>query len=373
MIDGRRGRKDADADLDEENLLDEENPESGDSVEAELLEIELEPGTPQTAEAATPSPAAAGTEGEAAEDESGNAFVRLLKSLGPALVRIGVTADHVTIFGLVVAAATGALIATGHFVIAIFVGTFGCLMDTLDGAVAKAAGTSSKRGAFFDSVTDRVADMFVFGGLAWYFAAGSGHDPKMAVLPLVILGVANTISYERAKAESLGYDAKGGLMERAERLIIVGLALIYRPATVPILFVLLALCVITAWQRFHKVWVQATAEMAGDGAAAVGESPALRTRRPPRVESRWRAWREARATPERHRQRQRLALASRSRSRRRAEPIGTRVRRAFASDGPRSDARVRSGSASGRLGRPRSERRQQGAAAAFRRRLGSGR
>jgi len=43
-------------------------------------------------------------------------------------------------------------------------------MDTLDGLVAKAAGTASKRGAFFDSVADRVADALIFGGMAWYLA-----------------------------------------------------------------------------------------------------------------------------------------------------------------------------------------------------------
>ena len=106
-------------------------------------------------------------------------------------------------------------------------------MDTLDGVVAKAAGTASNKGAFFDSVADRVSDALIFGGVAWYFASGS--DPRLAVLPFAIFGVSAVISYERAKAESLGYDAKGGLMERAERLILLGVALLLHVIFVPLL------------------------------------------------------------------------------------------------------------------------------------------
>ena len=125
------------------------------------------------------------------------------------------------------------MIGTGRFWVGVVLLTVGGLMDTLDGVVAKAAGTASKRGAFFDSVADRVADALIFGGMAWYLA--SGHDPRLALLPFAILGVSAVISYERAKAESLGYDAKGGLMERAERLILLGIALALHVILVPLL------------------------------------------------------------------------------------------------------------------------------------------
>ena len=136
---------------------------------------------------------------------------------------MGVTANQVTVVGILLAGVTGVMIGLGRFWIGVVLLTVGGLMDTLDGVVAKAAGTASKRGAFFDSVADRVADALIFGGMAWYLA--SGHNPRLALLPFAILGVSAVISYERAKAESLGYDAKGGLMERAERLILLGIAL----------------------------------------------------------------------------------------------------------------------------------------------------
>lgn len=394
MIDGRRGRKDGDADLGDEDL-DEEDLLVGSEVlqdEGARVAVSEDGDSDRSANPAHQPP-------DEAAPKRQNAFVRLLKAIGPWLVSVGVSADHVTVFGILVSACTGLLIGTGHFLEAIGVLTFGGLMDTLDGAVAKAAGTSSKRGAFFDSVSDRVADMLVFGGLAWYFAAGPGHDPKLAVLPLAILGVSNTISYERAKAESLGYEAKGGLMERAERLIAVGFALVWHVTLVPALFVILGLCIWTASQRFLKVWRQASAERplpvpvleavpvgvaeAGSVLAAAGGAngatpSGLRARGAPRVESRWRAWREANATPER--KRRRVAVASRARSRRRTETLSIRVRRAFKAEGaesrssPRGSSGYRTpgGFGSNRSDRARSERRQKGTAAAFRRRLGPG-
>jgi CDP-diacylglycerol---glycerol-3-phosphate 3-phosphatidyltransferase len=72
------------------------------------------------------------------------------------------------------------------------------------------------------------------------------------------MAVSSVISYMRAKAESLGLDAKGGLMERAERIILlcVGL-LLSKWLLLPILIIMLVLTVVTAIQRFVKVWKQA--------------------------------------------------------------------------------------------------------------------
>ncbi len=276
-------------------------------------------------------------------------------NLGRRLVRMGVTADQVTLLGLALAGVTAVAIGLGHLWIGVALVTVGGLMDFLDGAVAKAAGTASKRGAFFDSVSDRIADGLIFGGLAWYFATGS--QPRLALLPFAIFGVGVVISYERAKAESLGYDARGGLMERAERLILLGIALAFNVVLVPLLFVLLGLSVVTAGQRFAKVWRQASAPEGAAGGAAGGTSgaAAVSAWRRGRVESRWRARRQDRsAAPDR-----RSATAFRARARRRNERIGTRLRRVLASD------RSAAGRASGR-----ETRRRQGSVSALRRRLG---
>jgi CDP-diacylglycerol--glycerol-3-phosphate 3-phosphatidyltransferase len=189
------------------------------------------------------------------------------RSLGQRLVALGVGADAITTLGVLFAAATAVLIAFHWFIVAVALIIIGGLMDTLDGHVAKAAGTASRRGAFLDSVADRIADSLIFGGLAWYFIRA--HDANAALLPLGILAVSNLVSYERAKAESLGFSAQGGIMERAERLIFLGVTLFvafFAPvALVPLLAALLTLTAATGIGRFARVWVQA---MPGDGTHA---------------------------------------------------------------------------------------------------------
>jgi CDP-diacylglycerol--glycerol-3-phosphate 3-phosphatidyltransferase len=184
---------------------------------------------------------------------------RRVTQVGTMLVKRGVTADQVTVAGMCFAIATAVVIGTGYLYIGIALLIVGGLMDTLDGVVAKVAGATSPRGAFFDSVADRVSDAFIFGGVTWYLLGKA--DPRAAIIPVAILGVSGVISYTRAKAESLGFSARGGLMERAERLILLGLALLMHMIMVPLLVVLLLLTGVTAVGRFIRVWRQASAPL----------------------------------------------------------------------------------------------------------------
>jgi CDP-diacylglycerol--glycerol-3-phosphate 3-phosphatidyltransferase len=76
------------------------------------------------------------------------------------------------------------------------------------------------------------------------------------MLPVAVMGAAMLVSYQRAKAESLGFDAKGGLMERAERFIVLGIGLLFGEILIPVLWLMLVLTLATAVQRFVKVWRQ---------------------------------------------------------------------------------------------------------------------
>ncbi len=183
---------------------------------------------------------------------------KAVKPLGNALRKTGLTPDHLTVVGLVVGVAAAVAVGSGLLWVGLGLVILAALPDLLDGALAKATGASSQRGAFFDSTVDRVTDAFLFGGIAWYFA--SEKSPHMALLPYSVMAVSSVISYQRAKAESLGLDAKGGLMERAERIVLLCLGLLLEPwipALAPILWVMLVLTSITAVQRFVKVWMQA--------------------------------------------------------------------------------------------------------------------
>ena len=183
---------------------------------------------------------------------------RSTKPVGESLVRIGVTADVLTVFGLAMSVVTAFVVGTGHFVAGIFMLFATGLPDLSDGPVAKAAGTASVRGAFFDSVSDRVADGFMFGGIAWYLSAH--HHGQTVLVPFAILAVVFLISYQRAKAEALGFEAKGGIMERAERIILLGFGLLFDSLLIAVLWIMLVLTVFTAVQRFVKVWRQASVE-----------------------------------------------------------------------------------------------------------------
>lgn len=179
---------------------------------------------------------------------------KAVKPLGNGLRRTGLTPDHLTIMGLLVAVGAAVAIGFGELRLGLLLVVLAALPDLLDGALAKASGTSSQRGAFFDSTIDRFADALLFGGVAWHLANDSAH---MALLPFAVMALSSVISYMRAKAESLGLDAKGGLMERAERIIALCLGLLFPSLLIAILWIMLALTAITAVQRFAKVWKQA--------------------------------------------------------------------------------------------------------------------
>jgi len=183
---------------------------------------------------------------------------RGLTPIGQSLQRTGISADVVTVIGIVMAAGASVAIGMGNLRLGFLLLVLTGVPDALDGAVAKAAGTASSRGAYFDSVADRLTDALLFGGVAWHLA--SVRTDRMMMLPVAIMATAMFISYQRAKAESLGYDAKGGLMERAERFIVLAFGLLFFEILVPVLWVMLVLSLVTAVQRFVKVWRQATAD-----------------------------------------------------------------------------------------------------------------
>jgi CDP-diacylglycerol--glycerol-3-phosphate 3-phosphatidyltransferase len=212
---------------------------------------------------------------------------RGLVPIGRSLVKTGITPNIITIIGIVMSCVAAVTIGAGYLRFGFLFLLLTGIPDALDGAVARAAGTGSKRGAFFDSVSDRLTDGMLFGGVAWYLA--STEPGRIMMLPVAIMGLAMFVSYQRAKAESLGWDAKGGIMERAERVIVLAFALLFPELLIPTLWVMLVLTVITAVQRFVKVWKQASVDV---------PLPPSRQRRIPRrpraSEPRWRQRMQAR-------------------------------------------------------------------------------
>ncbi len=180
---------------------------------------------------------------------------QVLEPVGRGLVRAGITADWLTVVGLGFSVLAAVLIANGYLLWGVVGLVATGVPDILDGTVARHSGRAGPRGAFFDSVADRVSDALLLGGVAWYLSARGAHLP---VLALAAAALSMLISYERAKAESLGFSARGGLMERAERLVLLGVGLAFDVLT-PVLWVMVVLGGFTAIQRFVMVWRQASA------------------------------------------------------------------------------------------------------------------
>ncbi|MCW2800494.1 MAG: CDP-alcohol phosphatidyltransferase [Aeromicrobium sp.] len=145
--------------------------------------------------------------------------------LGDLLLKWGVKPDWVTWVGTIGVSA-GALwfFPRGQFFVGVLVITAFVFSDIIDGYMARKSGQSSKWGAFLDSTLDRVGDAAIFGGLVLYYASDKAKadlgDPKTYLyLSLVCLVLGNLTSYARARAESLGMTAKGGIAERSDRLV----------------------------------------------------------------------------------------------------------------------------------------------------------
>lgn len=177
-----------------------------------------------------------------------------LAPIGKGLERAKISADTLTVLGLAFSVVTAFLIATGELRWAVLGLVASGFVDLLDGAVARRSGQASPRGAFFDSVTDRLSDAVVLGGVAWYLVGEGAYLPMLA---FAAAALSMLVSYERARAEGLGYDARGGLMERAERMVLLGVGLMFH-ILVPVLWLMIVLTALTALQRFVKVWRQAS-------------------------------------------------------------------------------------------------------------------
>ncbi len=196
--------------------------------------------------------------------------------LADLLLRLGVTPDQVTIVGTL-GVSGGALwfFPRGQFFVGVLVITAFVFSDIMDGYMARKSGKSSKWGAFLDSTLDRVGDAAIFGGLVIYYAGGYSYaapesdlgDPRIYLyLSLACLVLGSITSYARARAESLGMTAKGGIAERADRLVAIlvmtGLSGLFDlPLLREITLWALALAsLITVFQRMIMVHQQAADE-----------------------------------------------------------------------------------------------------------------
>ena len=172
------------------------------------------------------------------------------------LAKIGVTPNMISVFGFAGNVGAGALAAGGHFLWAGVVMLIFSALDLLDGALARKTGTVTKFGAVFDSVLDRISEAAVLGGVLFHYTEIGGHTQEIVLCYAAVVG-SIMVSYARARAEGEGLTMREGLFTRAERVILLGGALVIGHGVVLwALWVLVVLSHFTAVQRVAGMWRQ---------------------------------------------------------------------------------------------------------------------
>jgi CDP-diacylglycerol--glycerol-3-phosphate 3-phosphatidyltransferase len=166
-----------------------------------------------------------------------------------------VTPNQVTAFGFFINVVAAAFVGFGLFVAGAIFMLIGSGLDLVDGALARYTNRATPFGMVFDAVLDRYSEAVVlFGLLIWEL--NHGHTVEPALIFATVVG-SLLVSYTRARSEVIGYLIKEGLFTRAERVVLLALALIFAGipyVLVAALWVLAVLTNLTALQRLYFVW-----------------------------------------------------------------------------------------------------------------------
>lgn len=148
----------------------------------------------------------------------------MLSPLERGFVRARVSPDLFNLLGAAFGFAAGIAYAFAALPLGGWLVLCGGLADIFDGRIARARGLVAPHGAFVDSTLDRFAETFAFIGLAVYVSPGPVWQTVAVALAL---GSSLLVSYTRARGEALGVECKGGVMQRAERLVLLVLASLF--------------------------------------------------------------------------------------------------------------------------------------------------
>lgn len=186
-------------------------------------------------------------------------FVRMLSPMIGGLSNRGMSPIAFTVAGFIITFLAAAAIIMGYVRLAGFLILLGGFCDTVDGLIARSTGKASRFGALLDSSFDRYSEFIMLLGIAAYFV--NLGDYGTAAGALLALCGSFMVSYTRARAESLGYEAKIGVMQRPERIVLFGLsALIHITALQFAIWLVATLANFTAIQRIRHAQKQDSIE-----------------------------------------------------------------------------------------------------------------
>ena len=152
-------------------------------------------------------------------------FKWVLDPLGRFFLRLGLTPNMVTALGLVGNTVGAYYLARGELLTGGILVAVMTPVDALDGTMARLRGEASDWGAFVDSVSDRYSELIIYGGLLYHYLTLGDVTGGMLVFAAAAGSI--LVSYVRARAEGLGYEAKVGLLTRAERYLVLAPALVF--------------------------------------------------------------------------------------------------------------------------------------------------
>jgi CDP-diacylglycerol--glycerol-3-phosphate 3-phosphatidyltransferase len=175
------------------------------------------------------------------------------------MVRRGVHPNLVTTLGFLCVTGSGYLYHLDHVRWAGLLVLIGGMWDIFDGQVARVSGMASKFGSFYDSTLDRISEIVVFLGLlSLYNSYGRAlADVWMVYVIFAAMGGSLMVSYTRARAEGLGLDCKVGLMQRPERVVLLGLGSLAFGLDfdgVVLMSVIVVVAVLTNLTAIQRIW-----------------------------------------------------------------------------------------------------------------------
>jgi CDP-diacylglycerol---glycerol-3-phosphate 3-phosphatidyltransferase len=185
-------------------------------------------------------------------------FKGVTDPIGAFLNKLGITPNTMTMLGLLGNMVSAYFLARGQM----FLGGLFMLIctpfDALDGTMARLRGEANEFGAFVDSVTDRYSELFILGGLLYYFTGQGDHVSTVVVYAAAAGSV--LVSYVKARADSLKFDANTGILTRMERYLVLAPLLLFSKPVIAV-WIVAILANFTAFQRIFKVRQQAHVEM----------------------------------------------------------------------------------------------------------------
>jgi CDP-diacylglycerol--glycerol-3-phosphate 3-phosphatidyltransferase len=188
-----------------------------------------------------------------------NRFFRVLAPLIKLFTKWELNPNSFTVAGVIITSVAAAAFLMGFIRLGGILILLGGLCDTIDGQLARNTGRATRFGALLDSTVDRYSEFIMFFSIAAYFIYIEDFGASAATF-LALCG-SFMVSYARARAESLGFNAKIGIMQRPERIVLIGLgALVHIVAFELAIWLIAILANFTALQRIRFAYKQESAE-----------------------------------------------------------------------------------------------------------------